>query len=55
MGIRTTLRHTHSAIFECCIGPEEAGIKEAEGGKKEMKSRRRSSLYITESAKIDHR
>jgi hypothetical protein len=29
--------------------------KEAEGGKKEVKWRRRSSPYTTESAVIDHR
>jgi hypothetical protein len=29
--------------------------KEAEGGKKEMKSRKRSSPYTTESAVTDHR
>jgi hypothetical protein len=34
---------------------EEAGIKRGRGRKKEMKSRRRSSPYMTESAKIDHR
>jgi hypothetical protein len=55
MGIRTTLCHKHSTIFECCIGPEEVGIKEAERGKKEMKLRRRSSPYMTKSAMIDYR
>jgi hypothetical protein len=33
---------------------EGAGIKGGRGGKKEMKSRRRSSLYMTESTKINH-
>jgi hypothetical protein len=35
--------------------PEGAGIKKGRGRKKERKSRRRSSLYTTESAEIDHR
>jgi hypothetical protein len=34
---------------------EGAGTKKGRGRKKEMRSRRRSSPYITESAKIDHR
>jgi hypothetical protein len=37
MGIRTTLCHKHSAIFECCIEPGEAGIKGAEGKEKKKK------------------
>jgi hypothetical protein len=31
------------------------GQREAEGGKKAVRSRRRSSPYTTESAKINHR
>jgi hypothetical protein len=34
---------------------EGAGTKKGRGRKKEMKSRRRSSPYITKSAKINHR
>jgi hypothetical protein len=34
---------------------ERAGTKKGRGRKKEMKSRRRSSPYTTESAQIDHR
>jgi hypothetical protein len=28
MGIVTTLCHTRSAVFECCIGPGRGGDKE---------------------------
>jgi hypothetical protein len=34
---------------------EGAGTKKGRGRKKEMKSRRRSLPYMTESAEIDHR
>jgi hypothetical protein len=34
---------------------ERAGTKKGRGRKKEMKSRRRSSPYTTESAQIDRR
>jgi hypothetical protein len=56
MGLRTTLRRTRSAIFEYCIGPGrgwDKGRRKEE--RKEVKSRRRSSPYMTESAVIDRR
>jgi hypothetical protein len=28
IGIRTTLRRTHSAVFKCCIGPGRGRDKE---------------------------
>jgi hypothetical protein len=34
---------------------EQTGTKRGRGRKKEMKSRRRGSPYMTESAMIDHR
>jgi hypothetical protein len=34
---------------------KELGQREVEGGKKEVKSRRRNSPYTTESAMINHR
>jgi hypothetical protein len=34
---------------------ERTGTKKGRGRKKEMKSRRRSSPYMTESTEIDHR
>jgi hypothetical protein len=34
---------------------KELGQREVEGGKKEVKSRRRNSPYTTKSAVIDHR
>jgi hypothetical protein len=35
MGIRTTLCHIHSAIFEYCIGPgKELEQRKAKGGRK---------------------
>jgi hypothetical protein len=54
MGIRTTLCRTHSAVFEYCTekGPEQRMVK---GGEKEMRSKERSSPYMTESAEIDCR
>jgi hypothetical protein len=54
MGIRTTLCRTCSAIFEYCTekGLEQRMVK---GGKKEVRSRRRSLPYMTESAEIDRR
>jgi hypothetical protein len=54
-GIRTTLCHTRSAVFECCIEPGEGWTKRGRGRKREMESRRRSSPYMTESAVIDRR
>jgi hypothetical protein len=55
-GIRTTLCHTHSAVFECCIEPGRCWEKERQREeRKEVKSRRRNSPYTTESAEIDHR
>jgi hypothetical protein len=54
MGIRTTLCHTYSAIFENCTekGLEQRMVK---GGRKEVRSSRRSSPYMTESTEIDCR
>jgi hypothetical protein len=54
MGIRTTLCHICNAIFEGCTekGLEQRMVK---GGKKEVRSRKRSSPYTSESAEIDHR
>jgi hypothetical protein len=54
MGIRTTLHRTHSAVFECCT---EKGLEQriVKGGKKEVRSRGRSSPYMTKSAEIDRR
>jgi hypothetical protein len=52
-GIRTTLHRIHSAIFESCIEPGEGWTKRGRGRKREMESRRRSSLYTTESTVID--
>jgi hypothetical protein len=54
MGLKTTLCHTCSAVFECCIGPRRGWDKEGQR-KEEMKSRRKSSPYMTESTKIDCR
>jgi hypothetical protein len=53
-GIRTTLRRTCSTIFESSTkkGLEQRMVK---GGKKEVRSRKRSSPYTTESAEIDRR
>jgi hypothetical protein len=56
MGIVTTLRRIHSAIFECYIGPGRGRDKERQKEeRKEVKLRRRSSPYITESAEINRR
>jgi hypothetical protein len=52
----TTLRRTRSAICECCIGPGRGWDKERQKEeRKDVKSRRRSSPYTTESAMIDCR
>jgi hypothetical protein len=54
-GIRTTLRRTCSAVFESGIEPGKGWTKRGRGRKREMKSKRRSSPYTTESAVIDRR
>jgi hypothetical protein len=53
-GLGTTLCCIGSAIFKCCIGPGRGWDKEGQR-KEEMKSRRKSSPYMTESTEINCR